>query len=506
LQRDKRNKIPPSLKKYISDRSIILVSNRGPIQFDYGEDGEITTRRGGGGLVTAMTAISEETRATWISAAMTEAEYILAKEDLPLAFPEDNPLYHIKLVDIPEPVYDRYYNVISNPLIWFIHHYMWDLNKNPSITTEIRAAWQDGYLAANRLFAKVAAEESLKHSNPIIMLQDYHLFSAAKYIRELTDKPFIFHFTHIPWPEPDYMTILPFEMRTEILMGMLANDLLGFQSRHYADNFLLCCESLLGLPVNWKRRKVRVGDREAHIRTYPISIDHASLQRLSEREDVLKYEARLRKEYKDMKIIMRTDRSDPSKNIVRGFWALDTLLTKHPELKGKVKFLALLYPTRENIKAYKDYSREIRTTVKEINERHKTDGWVPIHLRMKDNYPESIAALKLYDVLLVNPIYDGMNLVAKEGPVVNKNNGVLLLSENAGASAELSTASLIINPFDIDGTADAMYQALMMPENEKHPRATSLREIVQRNNSVKWLYYQIKDIVSLERRRVFERV
>ncbi|MDP2211891.1 MAG: trehalose-6-phosphate synthase [Candidatus Aquicultor sp.] len=490
-----------SLKKLLADRSIILVSNRGPIQFDYDDAGEIEAKRGGGGLVTAMTAVSEETHATWISAAMTDAERSLARARTTLAFPKENPLYHLRLIDIPESMYNQYYNVISNPLLWFIQHYIWDLAKNPSFTSEVHDAWHNGYVAANRIFAEAAVDACRGHERPIIMLQDYHLYTAAKHIREMTDKPLLFHFTHIPWPEPDYLSVLPQQFRVELLEGILSNDLVGFQSRRYANNFLLCCRKLLGCRVNWRRRTVRWKERDVYVRAYPISIDHTSLQTFSETDPVNDYEARLEKDYEGLKLIVRSDRSDLSKNIVRGFRAFETLLEKHPGLAGQVKFLALLYPTRENIKEYTDYRIEIEQAVADINNRLKTADWTPIYLRLYDNYEESVAALKVYDVLLVNPIYDGMNLVAKEGPVVNKRNGVLVLSENAGASEELRDAGLVVNPFDIDGTADALYQALTMSERDKATRSAIMKEIVTRNNSIKWLHYQLKDIVKLEKKK-----
>lgn len=501
-----RGQKAPNLTKLLDNKPIIIVSNRGPAEFRQDETGNIIPRRGGGGLVTAMTAVSETTHATWISAAMTDVEHSMAKKGILIGFPEENPLYNVRLVDIPKNVYDLYYNTISNPLLWFIHHYIWDLCNTPSFTEETHRAWEDGYIAANKLFAEAAARESLKLKNPIIMLQDYHLFLAASYIRKLTDEPFLFHFTHIPWPEPDYMSILPFKVRLQVLKGMLANDIVGFQSRHYAGNFLLCCESLLGAQVNWRKKSVVWQKREVYVRTYPISIDHENLHKMSESNKVLKYEAKLLEKNVDMSLIVRTDRSDPSKNIVRGFMAYDVLLTRHPKFKGKVKFLALLYPTRENIKEYKKYRREIEATVKDINERHGAEDWQPIHLRMKDDYPESIAALKHYDILLVNPIFDGMNLVAKEGPVVNRKDGVLILSENAGASSELGNSSIIVNPFDIEETAAAMYRALTMPMYERKAKAANLREVVEQNNSLKWLHYQLKDIVNLEKKRVLEGV
>ncbi|HZD60643.1 MAG TPA: trehalose-6-phosphate synthase [Anaerolineae bacterium] len=501
MRNTKRSKAS-GLKKLLADRSIILVSNRGPVEFRRDESGELEVRRGGGGLISAMTAVSEEAQATWISAAMTDTEYSIAQDGSILNFPEEDPLYQIRLIDIPKIIYNRYYNIISNPLLWFVHHYMWNFAEDPSITAEVHRAWHEGYVIANKLFAKAAIEESVKHSSPLIMLQDYHLFVAAKYIREQTSEPFLFHFTHIPWAEPDYLRVLPHEIRLQLMEGMLSNDLIGFQSRNYAHNFLLCCKTMVDCTVNWRKRTVLWQGREIYVRTYPISIDHNNLQRISESPDVLTYESKFIERNQGVSLIVRTDRSDPSKNIVRGFKAYEILLSKHPELREKVKFLALLYPTRENVKEYKDYRNEIEATVDEINQRYKTDNWLPIFLRLEDNYIESVAALKQYDVLLVNPIFDGMNLVSKEGPIINTRNGVLVLSENAGAGAELSNASLVVNPFDVEQTADAMYRALVMPGYEKQMRNDYLKEVVKQNDSSKWLYSQLKDITRLEKKQV----
>jgi trehalose 6-phosphate synthase len=454
-------------------------------------------RRGGGGLVSAMTAVSEASHATWIAAAISDEERRIAGENRLIDISRDERDYRIRYIDIPAVAYDLYYNTISNPLLWFVFHYLWDLTNSPNIGPEVYHAWTDGYVVANRLFAEAAVAESIKHENPVIMIQDYHLFLAAKYIRELSSTPFLFHFTHIPWPEPNYMSVLPKAIRTDILKGMLANDIVGFQSRNYASNFLLCCESLLGCRVDWIEKTAAFEGRTVFVKTYPISIDYEGLEEESNKPGVRGFENRILEAGKDMKLIVRTDRSDPSKNIIRGFMAFDLMLRRHPELKENVKFLALLYPTRDNIKEYKEYQRKIMITVHDINERHQTDSWSPIHLRIKDNYMESLAALNCYDVLLVNPVFDGMNLVAKEGPAVNRRDGVLVLSENAGAVSELSNGALIINPFDVDETAETLYRAVTMSESERKTRATNLREVVQQNNSVKWLYYQLKDIVDL---------
>lgn len=484
------------IDELLKNRTLIIVSNRGPVSF-IRSNASLEARRGGGGLVTALSGVCRTTRARWISAAMTPGDREVALSGRAIPFPADEPSYSIRLVDIADDIYERYYNSISNPLIWFVFHYLWNLVDHPKIDRSVIEDWREGYLVANRLLAEAAVNEASFVERPVIMVQDYHLLAASRYVKKALPNVPVIHFNHIPWPEPNYFQVLPKEMQVGLIEGLLFADIVGFQTSRYARAFLACCEESAGFEVDWSTRAVRAGGRRVLTRAYPISIDANSLIDVANRENVLNHERLIKNENAGMKLIVRSDRADLSKNIVRGFEAFDRMLIDHPELKRKVRFLAFLYPTRDKLKEYADYRTRIEQTVADVNECHGTDDWQPIGLRIKDDYPESVAALKLYDVLLVNSIFDGMNLVSKEGPLVNKRNGVLVLSENAGSHFEMGEAALVINPFDVQETADALYRALILPERERQPRAWWLKEIVIRNDTTKWLYHQLKDVCSI---------
>ncbi|MHB0977002.1 MAG: alpha,alpha-trehalose-phosphate synthase (UDP-forming) [Candidatus Aquicultorales bacterium] len=489
------------IERLLEGRTLIILSNRGPVAFSESDEGELVPKRGGGGLVTAMSAVSEGFGAKWISAAMTPADRKIALTGKSIPFPKDDPSYAIRLIDIPGDIYERYYNRISNPLIWFVFHYLWNLADYPKSDSELLDDWRLGYEQANRLFAEAAVEEATMSPRPVIMLQDYHLFTAARYIKKaLPDVP-VMHFNHIPWPEPRYFKVLPKFIQESMVYGLLAADVLGFQVPSYAEAFLDCCLPMPGVSVRQETGEIELDGHTVLTRAYPISIEPDSLKATALGEDVRRHFERIKAENSGMRLIVRSDRADLSKNIVRGFEAYDILLTEHPEWKERVRFLAFLYPTREKLREYSDYRRRIETAVEDINAKHATDGWEPIWLRIKDDYPESMAALRIYDVLLVNPIFDGMNLVAKEGPLINEAEGVLVLSENAGSVCEMGAASVVVNPFDTLETAEGLHKALGMEPAEKRARSEWMKEIVTRNNSMKWLYHQLRDLAAVEPER-----
>jgi trehalose 6-phosphate synthase len=381
-------------------------------------------------------------------------------------------------------------------------HRLWDEELKFGNQGVLLEAWFNGYLPANQIFARATATEVKKlQGKSIILLQDYHLFMAALYLKELTSNCVITHFTHIPWPPPEHFKILPPIIRYSLLRGLLSNDLLGFQSAVNGKNFMLCCQELPEVEVDFHSKTIFFRSQKTVVKTYPISVSYKSLLRAAQDRKVEVYERKIKRLNRGLKLIVRTDRSDPSKNIIRGFLAYEKMLYQHPELRGKVTFLAFLYPSRERIAEYKRYRLKIEQTVLRINQKLGSKGWQPIKLRIKDNYEESLAALKCYDVLLVNSLFDGMNLVAKEGPLINKTQGVLILSQNTGAHEQLKNECLSINPFDIEGTARALYQALTMPKTQKEKQAHKLREIIRQDDAVSWLFNQLNDIEALEREK-----
>ncbi len=478
----------------MSSAPLILVSNRGPITFERAPDGSRTMSRGGGGLVAALAGLVERTPALWVSAAMTDEDVAVGIEHGgAFPAPEAGPGVRLRFVEIEPETYHRYYNVVANPMLWFIQHYLWDLSNAPDIRREELDAWDEGYLTANRLFADAVLEELDQRPDSLVMLHDYHLYTAPEAIRAAHPDAFLHFFVHIPWSQPDYWRVLPSEIREAIVRGLLANDIVAFHTPRYARNFLMCCEDLLDLRIDYNRRVVRWKGREVWVRSYPISVNGPMFERLAASPEVAAREAELLRRRR-AHLIIRIDRTDLSKNTLRGFKAFDIFLDRHPEYREDITFFALLQPSRQDVDEYVEYLQKIRDIVSYINTKHGNTDWMPIDLRIQSDLPLAVAAYKHYDVLLVNPVYDGMNLIAKEAPLVNERDGVLILSENVGAHEELGAFALSINPFNVEDQAEAIHDALTMPGPERRERLDQIKRIVRENDLGKWLDQQLLDI------------
>jgi trehalose 6-phosphate synthase len=486
---------------YFEHRQLIIASNRAPVTFDYGEDDHLKYTRGTGGLVTALTSLAQHIRATWIACAQTEGDRLWREGQVP--FRADAYPLNICFIQPGEAAYDGYYNVISNPLLWFLQHSMWDVSRTPVITRATWEAWEKGYRIVNHMFAQEIVRFIRSIDRPsLVMLQDYHLYLVGQEVRSLlraTRPPTrtrrrtrLLHFVHIPWPGPDYWGILPAEMRESILQGLCGVDLLGFQTEADGLAFIRTCESYLpGALVNFKRGRVRYLNRVTHVRDFPISIDVEELRQFASTEEVARYIPEIRNIAGDRRLILRIDRIDPSKNIVRGFQAFEEMLELFPEHRGQVKFIALLVPSRMGVDEYQDYLAESMAAAGRVNALYGDSEWEPVRVLVGDNYARAVAALQLYDVLLVNSIADGMNLVAKEGVVVNQREGVLILSERTGAEQQLKVGAKIIPPCDVYATALALHNALDMTADERKDRALWMRELVEREDIHHWLCQQI---------------
>jgi trehalose 6-phosphate synthase len=349
----------------------------------------------------------------------------------------------------------------------------------------------------NSLLAHKVVEVASRTSRPpLVMTQDYQLYLAPRHVRRMLPEATLQQFIHIPWPTPNYWKVLPHPMRDAILEGLLANDVIGFQSTLDVRNFLMSCEELLRLRVDHRERAVLYGGRVVWVRAYPISIDVPSLQGLARTAAVDHEVQRLRADRPE-KLIVRVDRTDPAKNIVRGFLAYELLLRRHPELHRAVQFYAFLQPSRQDIPVYRDYLAAITRTANRINSRYGQRGWTPIRVELAENLRRAVAIFRDFDVMLVNPIYDGMNLVAKEAMIVNERDGALVLSENAGAHEELGEWAVSINPFDVSATGEALHAALTMPQTERRARMESIRQWVRTNDIGRWLSLQIRDLRDL---------
>lgn len=491
------------LNRLLKGRPLIIASNRGPVTFTHEGGDKFSSRKGSGGVVTAVSTIARDHQPIWIAAAMTEGDRLRARlaeqnGEALISPPGGRPDFRVRFV-VPDPeAYHQYYNVISNPLLWFLQHYLWDTPRSPDITAEVWRAWTDGYVEVNRMFADeivTAAEQG--DEEPLIMLQDYHLYLCPGFIREKRPNAIIQQFVHIPWPDPDYWRLLPMKIRRQICEGMLANDVIGFQTRDHVRSFMYTCEAYVpGVQLDYNTRGIIWNGRRIEVRAYPISIDVEAVRRVAYSKEARGHDRYL-PNYLNEFTVLRVDRVEPSKNIVRGFQAFGRFLESHPEFLGRVNFMAILVPSRLDVEEYRDYLDDVSAIVGRINAHYANveTGWQPIHMIMGENYPRALAAMRWYDVLVVNAIIDGMNLVAKEGSLLNERNGVLLLSEGAGAADQLGDDAIIISPADVEGTAEAIFQALTMPLKERRRRAENLRRTVEADDVAKWFREQLWDIV-----------
>jgi trehalose 6-phosphate synthase len=474
------------------ETDIVLVSNRGPVSF-LEKDGEFELKRGAGGLAGALDPVARRLGddAVWIAAATSDADRHAIRAGATESLPEELG-YRVDLLDIDVTTYDRYYNDVSNRMLWFANHCLFDELGIKEFTEDEQAAWQDAYEPVNERFAHAAAQRTRPTS--AVLFQDYHLNLAPKFLRQARSGQTIFHFTHSSFSEPDCLWQLPEPLPQRIVHGMLGADLLGFHVRPWARNFLACCERA-GATVDLERGLVRNDDRSTWVRTYPIPIDPRELRERSRGDPARRWADRFRSQTTGP-LLVRADRAEPSKNVVRGFRAFGLLLDRRPDLRGKARFVACLYPSRGSMDEYQRYSDEIKATVDEINDRHPG----AVELFFKDDFDRTIGAMMVYDALIVNSIMDGMNLVSKEGPTVNGSDGVVILSRGAGSFDELGDDSVeITDPYDVEETARAIEQAFEMPTADRRRRAAGLRAKVSATTPDDWIEAQLTDLRAIRR-------
>ena len=482
---------------------LIIASNRGPVEYQLSHDGTPKPRRGAGGMVTALIDVGNQMDVTWVAMAMTEGDRIALREAQQkgelLSSPLRGQKMQLRYVVISKAAYRKHYEKISNQLLWFLQHYLIDPTQDLNTLRHIQEDWNDGYVVANRAIAEAINEEIERaDSVPVVMLQDYHLYLTAGMIRQMQREKHpsvvIQQFIHIPWPDVRCWHFLPSNITHAIYSGLVGNDIIGFQTERDAHNFLEGARTLLeDAEVDFEDGSIIWQGNRTLARAYPISISVTEERRivnsLAGRRAAEKIKPLLLE-----KNIMRVDRLEPTKNILRGFQAYDQLLETHPEFHGKVTFLAFLVPSRQSLPIYRRYSADVLHAIDEINAKYGNDKWTPIHAFCDNDRTRALAAMQFYDVLLVNPIIDGMNLVAKEGPVVNKVDGVLVLSRTAGAFHQLAKGSIPISPTDVSETVRALYRALTLSPEERKYKAALARQAVERNNLQTWLTRQIKDI------------
>lgn len=455
-------------------RPLVIVSNRGPISFEI-RNGDLVPSRGSGGLVSGLGPLVRDTDTTWIAAALSDGDRLAGESGTITAAG-----FRVRTLAIDKNVLDQAYNVIANETLWYINHGLYAHARTPVIDSEWYEAWS-AYRRYNEIFAEAIIEDAPE--NAIVLVQDHHLALVGPKVRDGRPDVSTVHFTHTPFANPDELRVLPELARTELLLGYMGHDALGFHSSRWSDNFIACCRETLGV-------------RPTKTFISPLGPDTQEITGFAASPACEAEYASVADEVGDLLVIGRPERLELSKNLLRGFWAYDELLAARPDLHEKVVFVANLSPSRTAVRDYIEYRREIEATVDEINARWGSESWKPVLYRAESNYPRAVALLRRYDVLLINPIRDGLNLVAKEGPLVNERNGVLLLSREAGAFDELAGIATEVHPYDITQTAQAMSDALDMDEDIRAEMNEDLREIAGSRGPREWLDEQLGAVPS----------
>jgi trehalose 6-phosphate synthase len=464
---------------------MMLVTHRGPYRFSQQADASFVASRGAGGIVSALLPLvdgqARETgeRRAWVAAAIDDGDRAAVAAGAATV-----PGIDLHLLDLDPELHRMHYDVMSNAVLWFLHHGLFDLPRRPRFDGAFRDAW-NGYVAVNRAFATTVAENA--EPDEAVLVHDYHLALVPGMVRELRPELRMVHFSHTPFCGPNSIRVLPTDIAHAICASMSTVPC-GFHTARWARAYEASSAEVLGAGATpWSAFAA------------PLGPDPDALAELAASTATANAAAELDQIVGDRKLLLRSDRIDLSKNIVRGFAVYDELLQQHQEWRGRVVFVALLNRSRESLAEYLAYEREVEIAAERVNEKHETPDWQPVVVDTRDDYEQTIAGFARYDVLLVNPVKDGLNLVAKEGPLVNERGGVSILSENTGAHEELGDFALSVNPFDIQELADSIHAALTMPIAERERRLQGLTRVVTQRDPGDWIDEQLADIRKKER-------
>ena len=463
---------------------LLLASNRGPVSFN--EDG--SARRGGGGLVSAIGHAAAPNGTVWVCAALSDADRHAARLNGGRLAVDVAPTA-VRMLDIDPVTFDRAYNAVAHSMLWFVSHLLYATPTSPAYGERSRREWE-AYAAYDDAFAAALAEEAAPGA--AVLVQDYHLSLTPRQLRERRPDLRISHFSHTPWAPPEYFRLLPDVIAVDLLTGLLGADAVGFNSRRWADAFGRCCVDVLG--ASYDGEVVSYDGRVTRVDVHALGVDGPELATRATEHDVTSKLPAIRELVGDRQLVLRIDRTELSKNIVRGLEAYRELLRRWPEHRERVVHLAFAYPSRHDLPEYREYTGAVQRVAREVNEEFATPGWLPVHLEVKDDYPRSLAAMRLADVLVVNPLRDGMNLVAKEGPVLSENSLALVLSREAGAADDLGADALLVNPYDVSQTAEALHDALLMSRPERTERCKRLAEASTAFPPSKWLADQLASL------------
>jgi trehalose 6-phosphate synthase len=466
---------------------VVIASNRGPIGFRRNADGDLTTSRGGGGLVSGMAGLSADDTTLWVCAALSDTDREVAADapDGRLDLAGYDAGGAVRMLPIDPATMTGAYTSIANTTLWYLHHVLID-SANPLV---FDAAWRRdwaSYVAYNEAFADAISAESAERAR--VLAQDYHLTVLPAMVRARRPDLRISLFTHTPWADPGTFALLPRDVATALLEGMLGADSVGFHSPRWAADFRGCCVAILGAEAD--NDSVQYAGRRTAVRVHPLGVDPGPLLARAAEADVAIRRTTIAESVGARQSIVRVDRTEPSKNIARGLEAYRDLLHRYPEHRERVVHVALAYPSRQDVADYRRYTLAVQSLAEQINAELSTPSWTPVLLSIRDDYAESLALLQVGDVLLVNSVRDGMNLVAKEGVLLSSDN-VLILSTETGAADQMGEFALLVDPFDVAATADAMHQALVMPAVERARRHAGLVRAATERQPKAWLREQL---------------
>jgi trehalose 6-phosphate synthase len=454
--------------------------------------GQFEIKRGAGGLAGALDPVARRLgeHARWIAAATSDVDRAAiaagAMDTL-----EEKLGYRMHLLEVDPETYADYYDNVSNRMLWFANHCLFEELGIPPFGEDVLPSWHDSYESVNRRFAEAVDKASV--DDTLVLFQDYHLTTAPAMLRRKRPSQPIFHFTHSSFCGPDGLSHLPGEVHRDMIDGLLGADLIGFHVHQWVEGFLSACAAM-GYDVDHDNASVAVEGRTAWVRAYPITVAVAELRKRATRKKVRRWAERFRSETEGL-LIVRADRAEPTKNIVRGFEAFETVLDRREDLRDRVRFIACLYPSRQNMREYQDYTTRIDETVARLENRYPGH----VSMFMQDDFERTLGALLVYDVLVVNPLMDGMNLVAKEGPAINEAGGALVLSATAGAHEDLGAiACSVDDPYDVDATADVLERAIDMSAEARADQAAALRRVIEGRKPEDWIEAQLEDLLLIK--------
>ena len=477
------------VKKTIGNKQFMLLSYREPYTHYYDKD-EVKWRKNPGGLVTALDPVMRVCGGTWIACGANGADMETADEKGCVGVPPGSPAYTLRRAWLTKEEESSYLMGASNSALWPLCHVVY---VRPHFNEEEWAV----YRQVNERFADMVLEE-MKGESAFVWIQDYQLALCAKYIKKKSPESVVAQFWHIPWPSAETFKICPWHR--EIVEGLLANDLLGFHIRYYAQNFLESVDQSVEARVDREHNSVFFRDLETKVMEFPVGIDAGVVRKASEAiSDARIAEVKKRHGIGADRILLGVSRLDYTKGIVEGLSAFQKFLEQNPQYQKKVSFVQITSPSRTYLSEYEEVQDNVLRMSEEINWKYGSGRWKPVVLIDEfTEFEDLVTFYKMADVCIVNSLHDGMNVVAKEYVSANNDgDGMLVLSKFTGAARQL-TSALLVNPFSTDEVSAAIKTALEMPEAERKARMKRLLESVTEQDVYAWAGAFIEKLAKID--------